>query len=96
MEQRPVRLTLRVAPGARRAGVVGRHGDGWKVRVTAAPERGRANEELIGLLADTLGLGRARIHVVAGLSGRDKIVELDGLSRDEIESRLAAVGKETE
>ena len=91
-----MRLTLRVAPGARRPGVVGRHGDGWKVRVTAAPERGRANDELIGLLADTLGLHRPDVRVVAGASGRDKIVELSGLTLDEIESRLDAVGKETE
>jgi uncharacterized protein (TIGR00251 family) len=95
METRPVRLTLRVAPGARTPGVVGRHGAGWKVRVTAAPERGRANDELVALLAETLGLHRPDVRVVAGASGRDKVVELAGMTLDEIESRLAAVGKES-
>lgn len=90
METRPVRLALRVAPGARRPGIVGRHGDGWRVRVAAAPERGRANEELITLLADTLGLRRNDVRVVAGAAGRDKVVELERLGRAEIEACLEA------
>ena len=90
-----VRLILRVAPGARRPGIVGRHGNGWKVRVSAAAERGRANEEVIGLLAETLGVRRPAVRVVAGATGRDKIVELAGLTREEIETRLAAGRKET-
>jgi len=46
------RLRLRVSPGARRAAVVGRQGDAWKVRVAEAPERGRANEAVLRLLAE--------------------------------------------
>src|SRR3954470_20268647 len=52
------RLQLRVAPGAGRSQVVGRHGDAWKVRVTAAPEGGKANAAVVRLMAATLGLPR--------------------------------------
>ena len=83
------RLPVRVAPGARRAAVVGRHGDAWKLRVVAPPERGRANAEVIGLLADVLGLARSELRVVAGTTGRDKVVELRGISLATAESRLA-------
>ena len=55
----PVRITVRVSPGARRTEVVGRHGDGWRVRVAAPPERGRANEALLEHLAELLGVPRA-------------------------------------
>jgi uncharacterized protein len=90
----PTKLTLRVAPGARRAGVVGRRGEVWKIRVAAPPEGGRANDALISLLADTLAVSRRDVEIVSGHGSRDKIVALAGLDPEEIERRLdsATVG----
>ena len=89
------RLRLRVVPGAGSTGVVGRHGNGWKVRVAAPPERGRANDAVVRLLAETLGLPARSVRLVSGLGGRDKMVELAGIDPAETESRLAsAEGKE--
>jgi uncharacterized protein (TIGR00251 family) len=85
-----VRLRLRIAPGARRAEVVGRLGESWKLRVRAAPERGRANDEVVALLAGILGLSSTDVRVVSGTSSRDKLVELVGVTLDEAEHRLAA------
>jgi uncharacterized protein len=84
------RLRLRVSPGGGRAAVVGRQGDVWKVRVTAAPERGRANEAVLRLLADALALPRASVTLVSGHGGREKIVELTGMGPALIERRLAS------
>jgi uncharacterized protein YggU (UPF0235/DUF167 family) len=84
------RLALRVAPGARRSEVVGRHGDGWKVRVAAAPEAGRANEALRSLLAEALALPRRAVTVVSGHGSRDKLVEIEGIGPEETERRLAS------
>jgi uncharacterized protein len=83
------RLRLRVIPSSPRAGLVGRHGEAWKLRVTAPPERGKANEATLDLLAGTLGVDRADLRLVAGHGGRDKTVEVSGLSTDEAERRLA-------
>lgn len=88
------RVRLRVAPGAPASRILGRHGDGWKVRVAAAPERGRANDALLELLAETLAVPRTSVAVVSGAGSRNKIVELTGLAPDEIERRLAAAGME--
>jgi uncharacterized protein (TIGR00251 family) len=88
------RLRLRVAPGASRPGVVGRHGDAWKIRVRAAPERGRANDAVLELLAQTLAVPRANVTLVSGGGSRNKIVELAGIEPDEIERRLARAGME--
>jgi uncharacterized protein len=84
-----IRLRLRVIPGATRSHIVGRHGDAWKVRVAAAPDRGRANEALRRLLAEALGLPPAGVKLVSGQGARDKIVELAGIAQDETERRLA-------
>jgi uncharacterized protein YggU (UPF0235/DUF167 family) len=84
------RVRLRVSPGAGRAAIVGRYGDGWKVRVTAAPEHGRANDAVLRLLADALSLPRESLTLVSGHSGRDKIVELTGLGPGLIERRLTS------
>lgn len=96
----PTKLTLRVAPGAARPGVVGRHGTAWKIRVAAPPEGGRANDAVIRLLADTLDVSRRDVEIVSGHGARDKIVALAGIEPAEIERRLASAmvgpGKERE
>ena len=83
------RLRVRVVPGATRSAVAGRLGDAWKLRVRAAPERGRANAEVVRLLADTVGVSPRDIRVVAGHTSRDKVVEIEGLSPEDAERRLA-------
>jgi uncharacterized protein (TIGR00251 family) len=87
------RLALRVSPGARTSAVVGRHGQAWKVRVAAPPERGRANEAVVALLAATLEVPAHTISVVSGHGARDKLVELTGIAPEETERRLAAAGR---
>ena len=84
------KLRVRVIPGSATPGVVGRHGDAWKIRVRAAPERGRANEAVVELLAGTLSLPKGDVRLVGGHTTRDKLVELDGLSAEETDRRLAA------
>jgi uncharacterized protein len=85
---RSTTLRLRVVPGSTRPGIVGRHGDGWKVRVSAAPERGRANEAVLELLSETLAVPRQDVTLVAGHGARDKVVRLDGIGEDETQRRL--------
>ena len=89
-----IRLHVRVVPGAASTRVVGRLGDAWKLRVHAPPERGRANDEVVALLTETLGLPRADVRVVAGRTTRDKVVELAGISYDEAERRLESARKD--
>jgi uncharacterized protein len=81
------RLRLRVSPAARGGGIA-RHGDGWKVRVGAAPEGGKANDAVLELLADRLEIPRSSLKLVSGRSGRDKIVELAGIDAAEAARRL--------
>lgn len=93
------RLQLRVAPGSARPAIVGRYGAAWKVRVTAAPEDGKANAAVVRLLAATLALPLRDVEIVSGHASRDKIVALAGIDHDELERRLArasTTGKDSE
>lgn len=93
MSAETTRLRVRVSPGAGRTAVVGRHGDAWKVRVTEAPERGRANEAVLRLLSETLALPRTAMTLVSGHGGREKTVELTGMGPTLIERRLASAAE---
>jgi uncharacterized protein (TIGR00251 family) len=82
-------LNVKVVPGARRTEIVGRHGDGIKVRVAAPPEDGKANRALLDSLSEALGVKASTLRIVRGLTSPQKVVEVDGLSLDQIFSRLA-------
>jgi len=87
------RVRIRLSPGARRNELPGRHGAGWKARVTAPPERGRANAAVEELLAEALGVARTSVRIVAGHTSRDKVVEVEGLDAAEIEARLSEASR---
>jgi uncharacterized protein len=88
MAEPSTRVRLRVSPGAAQSELVGRHGDGWKVRVAAAPEGGRANEAVLELLARELELPRRSLSIVSGHAAREKVVRMEGIDGAESERRL--------
>lgn len=90
MAKTSTRVRLRVSPGARRNELVGRHGGGWKIRVAAPPEGGRANDAVLDLLARKLSLPRRSLSIVSGQAAREKIVQMEGIDRAETERRLEA------
>jgi uncharacterized protein (TIGR00251 family) len=83
------RVRLRISPGSRKTELAGRHGDGWKVRVSAPPEDGRANDAVLELLAKRLGLPRRALSIVSGHKARDKVVEMSGIDAQEAERKLS-------
>ena len=85
------RIAVRVHPGARKDALVDRLANGeWKLAVSAPPEGGRANEAVVELLAELLGVKRRQVVVARGASSRVKSVEVTGLETGEAERRLAA------
>lgn len=83
------RLELRVQPGAPRTGLRGRMADGTlKVAVAAPPEGGRANEAVVELVAELLGVARRQVRVARGASSRSKSLEIEGLAPEEVGRRI--------
>ncbi len=88
-------LDLKVSPKASRNAVTGFVGEALKVAVTAAPERGKANEAVEELLAEALGLPRSAVRVVAGQTSRNKRLEIAGLEAAEVRRRLRTILEQT-
>jgi uncharacterized protein (TIGR00251 family) len=86
-----LKLELKVSPKASRNAITGFLGAVLKVSVTAAPERGKANEAVEELLASSLGLPRRAVQVVAGQTSKTKQVEITGLEAAQLQERLRTI-----
>jgi len=83
------RVTVKVHPRARRTRLAGRMGDAWKLDLAAPPVDGKANEACIRFFADVAGVPQSRVRIVLGLTSRTKVIELDGVSQEDVAHALA-------
>jgi hypothetical protein len=82
------RLTLKIHAGARTTEFAGRHGDAWKLHVSAPPVDGKANQAIIRFLAKLAGVPAAAVRIVGGLTASTKIVELDGVDPERLQRAI--------
>src|SRR5437870_464115 len=82
------RIEVRVRPRASRSRVLGERDGVLDVAIAAPPVDGAANRALVALLAATLGVAKSRVCVLRGESGRNKLIEVVGVSAEELEERL--------
>lgn len=84
-------LAVRVTPRASRNEITEIQSDGTvKVRLTAVPVEGEANQALIAFLAEVLGVPPTKLDIVAGMSGKDKLISVLDMDKDEVHRRLVA------
>ena len=82
---------VRVVPRAARSGIAGIQDDALRLRITAPPVEGKANEACIRLLADVLGVKRGQVTIIAGHASRTKTVAVTGVPTARLISRIAAL-----
>ena len=82
------RFTVRVHPRASRSALAGRFGDAYKLDLAAPPVDGKANGECIRFFAALARVPRARVRILAGLTSRIKLIEIEGVTQPEIEQLL--------
>jgi len=81
-------LPVKAQAGARRNGVVGEHAGSLKVAVTQAPEKGKANDAIIEVLAELLDLKRSHVQLVSGTTSSQKKFLVAGVALDELHQRI--------
>jgi uncharacterized protein (TIGR00251 family) len=81
-------LSIKVVPGASRDAVAGWLGEALKIRVSAPPEKGKANAAVCALLAKTLELPAGAVTVLRGQGSPRKVLRIEGLDAEELRARL--------
>jgi uncharacterized protein (TIGR00251 family) len=86
-----VTLNIKVVPGASRDRIAGRYGDGIKVQVSAPPEKGKANDAVISVIAAAFGIRAADIVLLRGHSQPRKVIQINGIEQAAFDARLAEI-----
>jgi uncharacterized protein (TIGR00251 family) len=81
-------LAIRVIPSAGRNEITGWHDGALQVKIAAPPEKGKANKELIDFLGRMLGVKKSAISIIKGKTGRNKVIAIEGMNREEIINKL--------
>jgi uncharacterized protein YggU (UPF0235/DUF167 family) len=77
-------LTVRAQPGARKNAVLGERAGALRVAVSAAPERGKANDAIQVVLAEALGIRPSRVILLSGETARDKKFLIEAMTPAEL------------
>ncbi len=83
-----ITFAIRVQPRAKRSAITGELGNVLKLSTTAPPVDGKANEACVDLLAKLLKVPKSSVSIAAGLTSRNKLVRVTGLSSGEVMQRL--------
>jgi uncharacterized protein (TIGR00251 family) len=87
--RRGAAITVKVSPRAKKTAVAGVMDDGTiKIKIAAPPVDGAANKALIEFLAETLGLPKQQVDIVAGETSERKLVSLVGISPEQVDAIL--------
>ncbi len=77
-----ITVNIKVEPRSSRTGIAGPYKDGLKVKLASPPVEGKANKELIEVLAKKFGIRKKDVEIIKGAKSKNKIVKLHGVTRD--------------
>jgi uncharacterized protein (TIGR00251 family) len=86
-------FAAKIVPGSRETTVCGLYGGMLKVKVAAAPEKGKANQCLLEFLAKQLGVKKNTVRIIAGEKARVKRLQVTGISPEMLLTRLSLMNK---
>ena len=87
MSPSDVRFAVRLTPRGIRDQVEGVVDGVLQARVSAPPVEGAANQALVRLIASELNIPKGAVHLIAGASGRTKLLMVEGVAAEDVEAR---------
>lgn len=82
------RLAIKVVPGAARDEIAGPLGDRLKLRISAPPQDGQANQAVCRLLAAHLAIKPRQVEIISGHAHPEKLVRITGLTPEQVRAAL--------
>ncbi len=83
-----VRFSVKVVPGSSRSRIAGLLGTALKINIAAAPEKGKANKELVQFLAGLLAVSKSAVQVITGMHDVRKEIHVEGITRQALQQAL--------
>ena len=87
-EEESAPISIRIQPRASKNEIIRMEGGKIKIRLTAPPVDGAANEALVKFLADRLSVGRSQVEIVSGHTGRETIIRILGMGEEAVQQLL--------
>jgi len=81
-------FSVKIVPGSSKTSVCGLLDGMVKIKISAPPEKGKANQSLIEFLAKKLGVKRKDVHIISGQTNPVKSMEISGISAEMLTTRL--------
>lgn len=81
-------VPVKVVPGSSRTAIVGLYDGALKIKIAAAPEKGKANKELTAFLAKTLNLPKSHVTIIAGHHNAQKQIQLEKITPPQLHAIL--------
>lgn len=92
-EEASVTLSIRIQPRASKNEIMKMDDGRLKIRLTAPPVDGAANEALMKFLAERFDISRSQVEIASGHTGREKIIRISGITDEEVNRLLNKANK---
>ncbi|MGH7850009.1 MAG: DUF167 domain-containing protein [Thermodesulfobacteriota bacterium] len=92
MKRPPLTITVQVQPRSSHDEIVGIHEGRLKIRISAPPVDGKANERLTEVIAKAFGVSKSSVEIVKGHHSRVKTITISGIGRDEYDTLISKFG----
>jgi uncharacterized protein len=91
MAVKQVKIWVHIQPHASRNEVVGFSDNVLRMKITAPPVEGKANQELIKYISKLFDIRKSDISIDKGLTGRNKIVIISGINSEEFQATIQSI-----
>lgn len=94
MKKSSITITVQIQPKSASDEIAGIHDGRLKIRISAPPVDGKANERLTGVLAKALGVSKSSVEIIRGKTSKIKTIKIAGIDEEDYNQLISKYGKD--